>query len=123
MMGINVRATRETRYALEIVTGAKTLETRATDSLRPYVGRRVGIVETGRGPAHLVGFVTIGEPIQANAGRAFDRLAGGHLVRPGCPFYPSEGVKFCYPMLNPEPCAPRAIESRGIIARRIDEPM
>ena len=62
-MGINIRFDQGIDYAALIVDGIKTLETRRTDSLRPYVGRRVGIVRTGCGPAQLVGYAMIMEPI------------------------------------------------------------
>ena len=44
--GINVRTDGDMNYADLIVSGKKQFETRQTDSLRPYVGKRVGIVET-----------------------------------------------------------------------------
>ena len=54
-IGINVRSDRNVDYADLIVDGRKRLETRNTDSLRPYVGRRVSIVKTGRGKAMAIG--------------------------------------------------------------------
>ena len=61
MMGINVRTDSRAGidYAGLIVTGRKTLETRATDSLAAYLGRRVAIVRTGAGPARAIGSVRI----------------------------------------------------------------
>ena len=119
MLGINVKSTSKRRYALDIVNGVKTLETRASDSLRAYVGRRVGVVETGRGKARLVGYVTVGQPIIIMRGD-FDAFAGSHLVTPGCDFYPALGAnKFAYPMINPTPCAEASIITRGIRARKI----
>jgi hypothetical protein len=46
MMGINVRNDTKAgiRYADEIISGNKKYETRDTDSLRSYVGKRIGIV-------------------------------------------------------------------------------
>ena len=47
-----------------IGSGQKKYESRDKDSLRPYVGKRIGIRETGSGPAKLVGYATVGEPIE-----------------------------------------------------------
>jgi len=62
-IGINVRSDGDIDYASLIVDGKKKYESRKTDSLRPYVGKTVGIVRTGNGPAVAIGQVTIGEPI------------------------------------------------------------
>ena len=119
-IGINIRSTKACRYALEIARGSKTLETRASDSLRCYVGQRVGLIETGRGKARLVGYATVGAPLVLSAAE-FSAHYSEHLVAPGDPFYPEHGaVKYCYPMLDATPCDPRTIETRGIKARRID---
>lgn len=118
-IGVNIRSTKNCRYALEIARGNKTLETRASDSLRCYVGRRVGLIETGNGKARLLGYATIGEPIQIEA-ESFDDHYAAHLVARDDPFYPSkDAIKYCYPMLDAIPCAPRVITSKGIKARRI----
>ena len=63
-MGINVRTDEGVNYSDLIVSGQKKYETRDKDSLRPYIGKRVGIVETGSGPANLVGYATVGDPIE-----------------------------------------------------------
>ena len=59
LMGINVASDRKAgrRYADLIVDGHKTLESRNSDTLRPYVGKRVAIVRTGEGPAKAIGEV------------------------------------------------------------------
>ena len=76
-MGINVNDATQA-FTAEILSGRKTVETRATDSLRPYVGRRVGIVRTGVGRAVLVGFATIGEPIRYETPESFRADYGRH---------------------------------------------
>ena len=122
MMGINVRCESDMDYAGLIVDGAKTLETRRTNSLRPWVGQRVGIVRTGRGPAHLVGYAVIGEPVMLDHA-AFRQAEDQHLVPFGSAFDALAGeVKYCYPMQEPERLAtPEPVTSRGIIARRLSE--
>lgn len=68
VMGVNVATDRKAdrSYADLIVDGYKTLESRNSDTLRPYVGKRVAIVRTGEGPAKAIGEVTIGEPMVVN---------------------------------------------------------
>lgn len=47
--GVNVATDGNNNYADLIVSGQKQFETRDTDSLRSYVGKRIGIVETKKG--------------------------------------------------------------------------
>ena len=72
VMGVNVASDRKAgrSYADLIVDGHKTLESRNSDTLRPYVGKRVAIVRTGEGKAKAIGEVTIGEPMVVKIGRA-----------------------------------------------------
>jgi hypothetical protein len=121
MMGINVRCDSGMDYAGLIVDGAKTLETRRTNSLRPWIGQRVGIVRTGRGPAHLVGYAVIGEPIVMDHA-AFRQAEDRHLVPSGSAFDAQAGeTKYCYPLHNAERLnTPEPVTSRGIIARKLE---
>ena len=84
-MGVNINDGAEP-FTDWILSGRKTVETRATDSLRPYVGRRVGIVRTGKGAAVLVGFATIGEPIRYESPAGFRADYGRHRVPVGSVF-------------------------------------
>ena len=115
MMGINVRAP----YADMIISGRKILETRSTNSLRPYVGHRVGIVQTGSGRAKLVGYATIGTPTLMGE-TAFREAESLHIVSVGSEFdIAPNGSKYCYPIYNAEGCTPKTLTTRGIIARQI----
>ena len=122
MFGINVRCDSGLDYAGLIADGAKTLETRRTNSLRPWVGQRVGIVRTGRGPAHLVGYAVIGEPIVMDHA-AFRQAEDRHLVPFGSAFDAQAGeTKYCYPMRDAERLnAPTPVTTRGIIARKVED--
>ena len=122
VMGINIRSDQGTDYAALIVDGIKTLETRRTDSLRPYVGRRVGIVRTGCGPAQLLGYAVIMEPIVLDH-IGFRQAEGRHLVPRGSAFDIQIGeVKYCYPLQDTERLnVPEPVTSRGIIARHIGD--
>jgi len=119
--GINVRTDNETNYAGLIVSGQKQYESRDTDSLRPYVGKRVGIVETGSGPAKLVGYATVGEPVEVGE-TEFAGSREQHLVPEGSRFDIKPGqTKFLYEMIEPEPLSQPidVSSSRGIVARNI----
>ena len=119
-MGININD-RGHPFTGDILAGRKTVETRATDSLRPYVGRRVGIVRTGTGPAVLVGFATIGEPIRYGSPASFRADYGRHRVPAGSVFDYGSGGRFGYPLSDVRSCRPRVVGGRGgRIARRID---
>ena len=122
MFGINVRCGSGMDYAGLIADGAKTLETRRTNSLRPWIGQRVGIVRTGRGPAHLVGYAVIGEPVMLDHA-AFRQAEDQHLVPSGSAYDAQAGeVKYCYPMWDAERLnAPTPVTTRGIIARKLED--
>jgi len=118
-IGINVRSDGDIDYADLIVDGRKKLETRNTDSLRPYVGKRVSIVKTGKGKAYAIGVATVGEPIEADE-EQFRKLEKQHLVPPGSKFDIVPGTtKFLYPMINPKRYdRPREV-GHGIISRKV----
>lgn len=118
-IGINVRNDGEIDYADLIVDGKKKLETRNSDSLRPYVGKRVSIVKTGKGRAYAIGVATVGEPIEVDE-KEFRKLEKEHLVPAGSKFDIQPGSsKFLYPMLNPKRYErPREV-GHGIVSRKV----
>jgi len=122
-IGINVRSDTKAgiRYADEIVDGNKAYETRDTDSLRPYVGKRVAIVRTGEGPAKAIGEVTVGKPIVADQDM-FHRLRNQHLVPAGSAFDIKPGsTKHLYPMHDPVRYDNERGVGAGIVARKVME--
>jgi hypothetical protein len=121
-MGINVRTDQQAQrsYADLIVDGEKSLESRNTDSLRPYVGQRMAIVRTGEGQAQAIGEVTVGEPQVVNQ-QQFRALQDQHLVSEGSTFDIQEnGQKYLYPMENPVRYDNPAPVGRGIVARQVN---
>lgn len=118
--GINVRNDGDNRYADLIVDGEKTMESRDSDSLRPYVGQAVGIIRTGEGPAKLIGSVKVGEPIEVGE-QKFRELEAEHLVPAGSAFDIKPGrTKFLYPLTEAKRFdGERDVESRGIVARNV----
>jgi predicted transcriptional regulator len=123
-IGINVNQDGNNKYADKIVDGEKTLETRASDSLRPYVGKRVAIVRTGEGPAKAIGAVTIGEPIKVTTQKQFDQYRDQSLVPKDSKFdIAPGGVKYLYPLENPVRYETERDVGQGIVARKVIVPV
>lgn len=119
MMGININDAGE-RFTDMILAGEKTVETRRTRSLDSVIGSRVGIVRTGRGPATLVGYATVGEPVWYGSQAAFRAASRQHRVAAGSRFDCGAGGKWGYPLVDVERAEPRLVTRRGIVLRRID---
>jgi hypothetical protein len=119
-LGINIAVDKNgTDYADLIVSGTKKFESRETASLKPYVGKRVGIVRTGAGPAEVIGSVEIGRPIEVNE-KQFNQLRDQHLVAEDSSFNIKKGqTKFLYPMMNPISTPAQKVTSKGIVARAL----
>lgn len=121
MIGINVNDSCEP-YSMMIVEGFKTIETRNSPSLHPYVGQRVGIVQTGCGPARVVGYATIGQPVTWTSQQEFDRDICLHRVGLSSPYRQISGIKYGYPVTDVRKLSkPIPVTSRGIVARQIEE--
>jgi hypothetical protein len=121
-IGVNVRSKTQD-FADQIINGEKTIETRNSNSLKSYIGKKIGIVKTGRGRALLIGYATIGEPKIYNNEEEFDADYDKHLVSPDDKdFYIKKGkIKYGYPITNVELLDdPKEIHSRGIISRKIN---
>jgi GNAT superfamily N-acetyltransferase len=121
-MGINVRSDGDIDYAGLIIDGRKKYESRQTDSLRPYVGKTVAIVRTGKGSAVAIGQVTVGEPVVVDAEK-FDKMRDQHLVPQGSKFDIDPGAtKYLYPMIDPIRWdREKLVKQKGIVARKIDD--
>ena len=120
VMGINVASDRKSgrRYADMIVDGHKTLESRNSDTLRPYVGKRVAIVRTGEGKAKAIGEVTIGEPMVVNK-QKFRALEDKHHVPEGSAFDINTPTKHLYPMHDPVRYDEERDVGHGIVSRKV----
>jgi GNAT superfamily N-acetyltransferase len=121
-MGINVRSDGNIDYAGLIIDGKKKYESRQTDSLRPYVGKTVAIVRTGKGSAVAIGQVTVGEPVVVDAEK-FDKMRDQHLVPQGSKFdIGPDATKYLYPMIDPIRWdREKLVKQKGIVARKIDD--
>ena len=119
-MGINVASDTKAglRYADMIVDGHKTLESRNSDTLRPYVGKRVAIVRTGEGKAKAIGEVTVGEPKVVNQ-RQFRAMEDEHRVPKGSRFDINTPTKHLYPMHDPVRYEEERDVGHGIVSRQV----
>lgn len=118
MVGININDKYQSFTDL-ILSGIKTIETRKTPSLNPYIGKRVGIIQTGCGKATLVGFMTIGSPIHYQSIEHFRRDEAKHCVAAGSKYDIDDAGKWGYPIISPVKVKPMRIDSKGIVARKI----
>lgn len=116
--GININDSTQP-FTNQILTGKKTIETRDTNSLKGQVGKRVGIVRTGKGPAKVVGYATIGEPIVYKNEKAFRKDVTKHRVAKGSPF-DIKDTKYGYPLIDVKrerkPFEPKG---KGIVSRQM----
>lgn len=111
-LGINVNDKHQA-FTEQILNGAKTIETRNASTLHPYVGKKMGLVRTGKGKAMLVGYVTIGEPKLYTAQSSFDKDFDSHLVGKDSPFHISKskkGSKWGYALSDVEKIEPRLLK-------------
>ena len=118
MIGININDNDQPFTEL-IMSGEKTIETRKASSLHPYVGKRVGVIRTGKGKAMLVGFITIGDPIRYNTEEEFRRDEIKHHVKKGSKYDIDDCGKWGYLIINPVKVKPKYINTKGIVARKI----
>jgi hypothetical protein len=119
-MGINVASDTKAglRYADMIVDGHKTFESRNSDTLRPYVGKRVAIVRTGEGKAKAIGEVTVGEPKVVNQ-KQFRTMEDEHKVPKGSRFDINTPTKHLYPMHDPVRYDEERDVGHGIVSRKV----
>lgn len=119
--GINIRSSVAEPYAQLILDRVKTCETRETDSLRPYVGKYVGIVQTGMGPARLIGTAFVAKGIECDYAK-FRSLWEYHRVPAGSRYdCKPGGTKWLYPLWDVKYVTARTVTTRGIVARDISE--
>jgi hypothetical protein len=117
-MGININDKHQD-FTGQILSGEKTLETRPSNSLRPYVGKTVGIVRTGKGKATLVGTMKIGEPKFYKTQEEFDADFEQHRVGKDSPHYIGPDGKYGYPISEVKKVKPVVITAQGRVARKI----
>lgn len=117
-IGININDSNVPWSEL-ILTGKKTIETRNRNTLKSYIGKRVGIIRTGKGQAHLVGYMTLGEPKIYNTLEEFRKDEPLHQVSAGSEF-DWNNIKYGYPIYDVERTEPKPITSRGMVVRKLE---
>jgi site-specific DNA-cytosine methylase len=124
-VGININDKTQD-FTGQILRGEKTIETRDTNSLKASIGKRVGIVRTGKGKAVLVGYANVGEPIVYNNAEEFRADQDKHLVEENTKFDIKLGEKkYGYPLTDIEAIDPIEIPanlSNWYSARSIPQP-
>lgn len=119
MIGINVRNT-DVPFADLIVDGLKTIETRESKSLHPYVGKRVAIVRTGQGKAFAIGEVTITDYRWINSKAIFYYHLNNHFVKEGSAFDIKENKgKYLYFLEDAVRYETPVAVGKGIVARQL----
>tara|TARA_Y100000004_G_scaffold197190_1_gene270311 strand:+ start:166 stop:552 length:387 start_codon:yes stop_codon:yes gene_type:complete len=114
--GININDSKNP-YTDMILSGKKTVETRRKPTLDPYIGRKVGIIRTGKGPAKLVGYAKVGKPRKYGSKSEFDSDRRRHRVPSDSKEEKSSG--YGYPLSEVKRVKPRNVKSRGIVSREI----
>jgi len=100
--GVNIKSEPDMPFADLILSGRKTIETRAKPTLNSLVGRRVKLIETtGKGSGKVKGEVTVGEPKFYKTKAEFDADIDKHLVQDNSEFAFGPGGKWGYPMEDP----------------------
>jgi hypothetical protein len=117
-MGINVNDSKE-RWTHFLLSVKKTIETRNTNSLKPYINKPMGLIRTGVGKAQVVGIIQLGEPIEYRTLEEFRADTHRHCIQKGSAF-DFNGWKFGYPVTIIKKFeTPMPVYSLGIIARQI----
>ena len=114
--GININDSK-VPYTDMILSGKKTVETRRKPTLDPYIGRKIGIISTGKGPAKLVGYAKVGKPKHYHSKKEFDKDRRRHKVPESSKEEKSSG--YGYPLSEIKRVKPRKVKSRGIVSREI----
>lgn len=110
-------------YTLLILQLIKTIETRTRNTLKALIGQRVAIIQTGKGPAQIVGYVTITKAVFCPADQ-LDSFREQTRVPKGSSFDKCgtcEGVpgKWFYYLDNPEPCTPYPVPADAVRHGRV----
>lgn len=115
MIGIHINC-KEKGYVGMILASIKTIETRNKPTLRRYVGQRVGLIQTGKGKAKLVGYATIEKEVIWDNERRFRDDYFYHRVEKGS-VYDFKTIKYGYNLIDVEPCKPIDVSNHKMIGR------
>lgn len=117
-IGININDGKEP-WTDFILSGKKTVETRNRNSLKSLVGKPVGVIRTGVGKAHVIGFIRLGAPIVYTSLEQFRADEELHGIHAGSSF-DWNGKKYGYPVeVLAKLEVPIPVDSFGISFRKI----
>lgn len=117
--GVNINDKRQA-FTDQILSLSKDIETRNSNSLRSLIGKRVALIKTGCGKAHIVGLATITGVKVYKSLREFRKDYHRHLVGPGSKYdIRPDGVKYGYILEDVERCDPIPVMAKGIVIRNI----
>jgi hypothetical protein len=112
MVGININDKHQD-FTGQILRGEKTIETRPREVFpKELIGRRVGLIRTGKGKATLVGYGTIGKPVSYKSEEDFRKDYDKHKVEPMSKFdITLPKGKVGYPITDIKQVKPRVIKT------------
>lgn len=120
MIGIHINDSKFP-YTDMILCGGKKMETRFKPTLHPFIGQRVAIIRTGKGPATIVGTVKILDAAWCDR-ETFKHIRFLHMVRSGSKEDVGDRVhcgKWCYRLREPVRLEkPIVIGSKGFTGNR-----
>ena len=111
MLGFYVND-RTAPYTELILGFRKTIETRSRNTLRKLVGQRVALIRTGKGPAVIVGFLTITHR-EFCPPEYFDRYRAQTCIPVGDKYDSTKGKWFYY-LEDVERCEPQPLPANAI---------
>lgn len=119
MKAMYVEATPCVDYAMAIVGGYKTIETRSKNTLKSLVGERAAVIRTSPngGKSKVVGYVTITR-YEYCPYTLFRMYYPDHLVPVGSKFDCTGRGKYFYHLSDPEVCEPYTPQYCGNHGRR-----
>ena len=110
-------------YTELILAQLKSIETRTRNTLKSLIGKRVGIIETGKGAARIVGYVTITKAEFCPAEKLEEyrdktRIPYGDKYNK-CGTHAGQPGKWFYYLEEPERCTPFVIPSNAVRHGRV----
>lgn len=119
-IGININCKNDPWIDM-ILDGKKTIETRNYKTLYPYIGKTVGLIETGKGKAMLRGYAKISGVKEYHTIDDFLDDVNNHCVEYGNEYcgWSYDTIKYGYILTEVVKCEPVAVNSFGIVARKI----
>ena len=118
---IYVHDTKATPYAVQIVKGQKTIETRTRNVLERFVKSRVLVIRTRSGhKAEVIGSVVI-DKVRFHTAREMEAMRDQTLIPTGSKFDCQDGKgKWCYYLTDPEEYAvPQPLTDYNVVTRNM----